>query len=90
MSRDIAPFGVRMPSDLKQKIENSAKKSGRSMNAEIVHRLEQSFKDKKILQFEDSIATNIERGLELEKRVEAMNKKLDLVLAGTTLSKEND
>lgn len=43
MSRDIAPFGVRMQPELKQKIEIAAKTNGRSMNAEIVHRLEQSF-----------------------------------------------
>lgn len=43
MSRDISPFGVRMPPDLKQQIEYAAKENGRSMNAEIVHRLESSF-----------------------------------------------
>ncbi|MFP2768030.1 Arc family DNA-binding protein [Oceanisphaera sp. KMM 10153] len=43
MSRNIAPFGVRMPSELKDKVEEAARASGRSMNAEIVHRLQQSF-----------------------------------------------
>lgn len=39
----IPPFGVRMPPDLKEKIEMASKKSGRSMNAEVVYRLQQSF-----------------------------------------------
>jgi hypothetical protein len=41
--QDIAPFGVRMPSELKAKIKNAAKENKQSMNAEIVKRLESSF-----------------------------------------------
>lgn len=41
----IAPFGLRMLPDLKEKIEQAARESGRSMNAEIVARLEESFSD---------------------------------------------
>lgn len=36
----IAPFGLRMPEELKDKISESAKKNGRSMNSEIVQILE--------------------------------------------------
>lgn len=43
MTRDIAPFGVRMPPDLKSRVEAAATNGGRSINAEIVTRLEQSF-----------------------------------------------
>lgn len=39
----IAPYGLRMPPDLKERVQAAADASGRSMNAEIVHRLEQSF-----------------------------------------------
>lgn len=39
----IAPFGVRMQPELKERLEQSAQEAGRSMNAEIVHRLELSF-----------------------------------------------
>lgn len=39
----IAPFGVRMQPELKAQLEAAAKESGRSMNAEIVARLEQTF-----------------------------------------------
>lgn len=42
-------YRVRMPSLLREEIRGAAKASGRSMNAEIVHRLEQSEKDDAIL-----------------------------------------
>jgi hypothetical protein len=41
----IAPFGLRMQPDLREKLEAAATKSGRSLNAEIVERLEASFFD---------------------------------------------
>lgn len=40
---NIAPFGLRMLPELRQKIEESATAAGRSMNAEIVARLNRSF-----------------------------------------------
>ena len=43
LTRDIAPFGVRMPADLKARVQAAAEKNNRSMNAEIVARLENSF-----------------------------------------------
>ena len=39
----IAPFGLRMLPELRAKVEESAKESGRSMNAEIVSRIEASY-----------------------------------------------
>lgn len=42
--RDIAPFGVRIPNDLKEKLQKSADQNGRSLNAEIIYRLDQSIK----------------------------------------------
>ncbi|WP_426391928.1 Arc family DNA-binding protein [Variovorax sp. R-27] len=42
---NIAPFGLRMLPELKERIEAAAKASGRSMNAEITDRLERSFVD---------------------------------------------
>lgn len=39
----IAPFGLRMLPELRQQIEEAARKAGRSMNAEIVARLQASF-----------------------------------------------
>lgn len=40
--RDIHPFGVRMPTDLKERIDREAKINGRSLNTEIVTRLKGS------------------------------------------------
>lgn len=42
MGRDINPFGLRMPPELKKRIEKSAKTNRRSMNAELVLRLQDS------------------------------------------------
>ncbi|STB14295.1 Arc-like DNA binding domain [Citrobacter freundii] len=39
----IAPLGVRIPEELKEKIQSQAKQNGRSTNAEIVQILENSF-----------------------------------------------
>lgn len=44
MARTDQQFPLRLPPDLRDKLENAAKESGRSKNAEAVHRLEQSFK----------------------------------------------
>ncbi|MDP2398845.1 MAG: Arc family DNA-binding protein [Burkholderiales bacterium] len=40
--QDINPFGVRMPSELKQLLDFEAKKNTRSLNSEIVARLWES------------------------------------------------
>ena len=40
---DIPPFGLRLQPDLKGKLEEAAKASGRSLNAEIASRLEGTF-----------------------------------------------
>lgn len=42
MGRNITPFGLRMPPDLKKRIEKSAQTNRRSMNAELVLRLQDS------------------------------------------------
>lgn len=42
MSREDPQLRIRLPSDLKEKIEEAAKSNNRSMNAEIVQRLEAS------------------------------------------------
>lgn len=42
MSREINPYGLRMPPELREKLEAAARQSARSLNAEIVRRLEES------------------------------------------------
>ncbi|WP_304620214.1 Arc family DNA-binding protein [Paracoccus sediminilitoris] len=54
LTRDIAPFGVRMPRELKDRVEAAAKASGRSMNSEIVTRIQQTF---------DGLVANVPRNL---------------------------
>lgn len=44
MTRSIAPFGIRMPEELKQQLTEQAKKNHRSLNSELVMRLEESLK----------------------------------------------
>lgn len=44
---DVPPFGLRMLPDLKKRIEEAAEKSRRSINAEIVARLEESLQNEK-------------------------------------------
>lgn len=43
LTRDIAPFGVRIPADLKERVAAAAKANSRSMNAEIVTTLEEKY-----------------------------------------------
>jgi predicted transcriptional regulator len=41
--KDITPFGVRLPTELKDKLQKAANKNNRSMNAEVVARMAASF-----------------------------------------------
>jgi hypothetical protein len=43
MSRDITPFGLRMPTELKARVDEAAAANGRSINSEILDRLSRSF-----------------------------------------------
>lgn len=43
MARDDPHFRLRLPPDLKARVEDAARAAGRSINAEIVQRLEASF-----------------------------------------------
>lgn len=47
---------VRVTDDLKSRLEQAAKSAGRSMNAEIVQRLEQSFSNEVFVKADDDIA----------------------------------
>ena len=44
MVKDINPFGVRMPPEVKAELDKLAEQNRRSLNAEIVVRLEQSIR----------------------------------------------
>jgi CRISPR/Cas system-associated exonuclease Cas4 (RecB family) len=43
-SQELRPVMTRIPEGLRRRLEREAELNGRSMNAEIIHRLEQSFR----------------------------------------------
>lgn len=49
MYKDINPFGVRFPAELRKKIEVSAEQNHRSMNAEVVAQMNAAYKEKTTL-----------------------------------------
>lgn len=50
MFKDIPPLGIRFPAALKEKIQKAANMNNRSMNAEIVARMTESFEGRNDLQ----------------------------------------
>ena len=40
----LAPFGLRIPEELKAQLEKSSKQAGRSLNSEMVTRLSESYR----------------------------------------------
>jgi hypothetical protein len=48
MIRNAPDMKVRLSADLRQKIENAAHRNNRTMNSEIVARLEQSFREESV------------------------------------------
>ena len=67
MSRDVNPFGVRMPPEIKAELEKLAEQNRRSLNAEIVVRLEESImREKERWLTEENLRRIV--GEELDKR----------------------
>lgn len=74
----INPFGLRMQPELRQRLETAAKEAGRSLNAEIVARLESSISQPMQGALVDqSISLVLERQL---KDMERLQKKLHNIL----------
>lgn len=67
LTRDIAPFGLRMQSDLKERVKEAAKSNNRSMNAEIVATLEEKYPSLRVKRL-DVIRAFLE--LELDDQLE--------------------
>lgn len=66
---NIAPFGLRMLPDLRAMVEEAARRAGRSMNAEIIARLQASFAEP---------AQGVDRDVAIASNTaEAMLKALD-------------
>ncbi|MBY3416769.1 Arc family DNA-binding protein [Rhizobium laguerreae] len=71
---NITPFGLRMQPDLKRQIEEAAKLSGRSLNSEIVARLEASLQHEVSL---SSVANEVEiENLRVGLRVEENERSM--------------
>ncbi|MBO6508277.1 MAG: Arc family DNA-binding protein [Roseibium sp.] len=70
MAREDPQLKLRLPEELKNRIASAAKKSGRSMNAEIVSRLETS------IGFEDEYGTLEEVMQETWKDIEELKAKV--------------
>lgn len=82
MSREDPQMKIRLPADLKDQIEAAAKAAGRSMNAEIVARLEQSFK-----QEEEGFDLAF-RSAVLEDEIKSLEAKLGKKLGATPTADE--
>lgn len=63
---------LRVPPELKQKIEESAEQNNRSQSAEMVARLEKSFED----DIEKSLTTTLIKAS--ERHTEALQKQIDI------------
>lgn len=68
---DIAPLGVRMPPELKDALAAAARQNGRSLNAEIVLRLQQSLEPAP-----PDIACEPRGGYAVERRLSALEADL--------------
>lgn len=66
----IPPFGLRLQADLKAKVEDASKANGRSMNAEIVARIEDSFKAQAEVPFE--LVSELQRQRDLLLHTQSM------------------
>ncbi|MGM1347650.1 Arc family DNA-binding protein [Serratia liquefaciens] len=83
--RNIAPFGLRMPDELRESITERAKANGRSINAEIVQMLEDG-----LSRSEDSMVIDqLKAALEARDRdIESMKVITDLMKQNTALYQE--
>jgi len=75
-SREADQFNVRFTEGLRDQIKEAAKASGRSMNAEIVQRLEASFEPSR--QLAPALADALESYIasEVSRRIKAIVEKL--------------
>lgn len=74
------PYGLRMPPDLKERVQKAAEASNRSMNAEIIARLEATFRDQRRLDAtqQEEVALIL---AEMKADRAAFNKRLEMLAA---------
>ncbi|SEQ27623.1 Arc-like DNA binding domain-containing protein [Rosenbergiella nectarea] len=74
--RDIAPYGVRMPAELKDKLQEIAKRNGRSLNSEIVKILEEYVTPPKIEDLKAPTAEQLQSFEEMQKWTSDVAEKI--------------
>lgn len=74
MARSDPPFNLRLPADLRGRLEDSAAHSGRSLTAEILTRLEQSYAGSDSGAVVTALVKLGERISELERKLVAQKK----------------
>lgn len=84
-TKRIAPFGLRLPEALRERVQAAAKTANRSMNAEIIARLEASFElDEKLsamhAEEKERAGQLVEVRQRLEKLEAIVNRALDRVI----------
>lgn len=88
----IAPLGIRLPEDLKDKIKGRAKENGRSVNSEIVQILEDSLNSdaqNKNLEF-DRLVEQYEKYIKmLEQVVSVQDQSIELASEQIALLKQH-
>ena len=71
-------FMLRFPEGMRERIRVAAEKSGRSMNAEIVARLDESFRSVEMLERVSDMSAELDRKLEgVRKEMQLMEKAKD-------------
>ncbi|OCJ05263.1 hypothetical protein A6U87_14745 [Rhizobium sp. AC44/96] len=75
----ITPFGLRLHPDLKRRLEDAARRSGRSLNAEIAARLEASLIVDEDARSEDAARRLLRSGMgdDLEKRLGELEARVE-------------
>lgn len=68
----LPPYSLRMPPDLRDQLEESARQGSRSLNAEIIHRLQSTF---------TPLESAIERGRRIEKLKGGVDPKLESLVS---------
>lgn len=77
--RDIAPYGVRMPAELKEELQALAKKNGRSLNSEIVKILEEFVSPPEIKPTMTPTVDELQSPEEMQKWVNEIVDKIQII-----------
>lgn len=79
---EIVQVNFRMPKELKDRLENSASRNGRSITSELVNRLEKTFEDEDSKYFVDYPPTIDD----LKSKIDDLNMSITLLMNYTNQS----